>query len=63
MGHAGPARDVVYVATHLGDLMGIDETGAVRWTIRLPGPTWQSPVVVDDVLSKATATGSSTPTT
>ena len=51
-------RDVVYVATHLGDLMAIDrESGAVRWTIRLPGPTWQSPVVVDDVIIQGDCNG------
>ena len=51
-------RDVVYVATHLGDLMAIDrETGEVRWTIHLPGPTWQSPVVVDDVLIQGDCNG------
>jgi outer membrane protein assembly factor BamB len=44
-------RDVLYVATNGGRLMGIDRfTGEIRWTKRLPGPLWQSPVVVDDVL-------------
>lgn len=34
-----------------GRLLGLDkETGAVRWERQLPGPTWQSPTVVDDVL-------------
>lgn len=44
-------RDVVYVSTDGGRLLGIDrETGAIRWTLRLPGPLWSSPVVVDDTL-------------
>jgi outer membrane protein assembly factor BamB len=33
-----------------GTAYGVDRaTGEVRWTVDLPGPTWQSPVVVDDV--------------
>ncbi len=44
-------RDVVIVPTNGGRLLGIDRaTGAVRWTKLLPGPLWQSPVVVDGVL-------------
>jgi outer membrane protein assembly factor BamB len=44
-------RDLVIVPTNGGRLLGIDRrTGAIRWTKHLPGPTWQSPVVVDDVL-------------
>jgi len=44
-------RDLVIVPTNGGRLLGIDRrTGAVRWTKHLPGPLWQSPVVVDDVL-------------
>lgn len=44
-------RDVVYVATNGGRLLALDRaTGEQRWVIDLPGPTWQSPVVVDDVL-------------
>lgn len=44
-------RDVLYVPTHGGRLMGIDRaTGEIRWTKRLPEPLWSSPVVVDDVL-------------
>jgi hypothetical protein len=42
---------MVYVATNYGDLIGIDrESGGERWRIHLAGPTWSSPVVVDDVL-------------
>ncbi|MGH9226331.1 MAG: PQQ-binding-like beta-propeller repeat protein [Acidimicrobiales bacterium] len=44
-------RDLVIVPTNGGRLLGIDRrTGAVRWTKHLPGPLWQSPVVVDNVL-------------
>jgi len=44
-------RDLVIVATDGGRLLGIDRaTGRVRWTKILPGPLWQSPVVVDGVL-------------
>jgi hypothetical protein len=44
-------EDVLYADTNGGRLLGIDRaTGAIRWEKKLPGPTWQSPVVVDDVL-------------
>lgn len=44
-------RDVVIFDTNGGDVLAIDRaTGEVRWRFHLPGPTWQSPVVVDDVL-------------
>ena len=44
-------KDVVYTDTNGGRLLGIDRaTGAIRWEKKLPGPTWQSPVVVDGVL-------------
>ena len=42
---------VVIAPTNCGKVVGLDqETGAELWTMKLPGPTWQSPVVVDDVL-------------
>jgi hypothetical protein len=42
---------MLYIATNHGDLIGIDRmTGEERWRIHLPGPTWSSPVPVDDVL-------------
>ena len=42
---------MVYVATNHGDLIGLERrTGRERWRIHLAGPTWSSPVVVDDVL-------------
>ena len=50
--------DLVVTATNGGRLMGIDRrTGVVRWTKRLPGPTWQSPVVVDGVLIEGDCSG------
>ncbi len=43
--------DLVIAATNGGRVLGIDRaTGRVRWTKVLPGPVWQSPVVVDGVL-------------
>lgn len=43
--------DMLYVATNYGDLLGIDRmTGQERWRIHLVGPTWSSPVPVNDVL-------------
>jgi hypothetical protein len=44
-------EDMLYIATNHGDLIGIDRmTGEERWRIGLVGPTWSSPVAVDDVL-------------
>jgi hypothetical protein len=44
-------EDVVIFDTNGGEVLGIDRaTGAVRWKLKLPGPTWQSPVVVDGIL-------------
>lgn len=44
-------KDIVIFDTHRADVQGIDRaTGAVRWKFRLHEATWQSPVVVDDVL-------------
>ncbi len=43
--------EMVYIATNYGDLIGLEAaTGRERWRIHLPGPTWSSPVPVDDVL-------------
>ncbi len=51
-------RDIVIVPTNGGAVKGIDRrTGAVRWELSLPGPTWQSPVVVDDVLIQGDCNG------
>ncbi len=43
--------DMLYAATNYGDLIGIErDTGRERWRIHLAGPTWSSPVPIDDVL-------------
>lgn len=40
-------RDVVVNATNGGKLLGLDRaTGEELWSLKLKGPTWQSPVVV-----------------
>jgi hypothetical protein len=44
-------KDVLYVPTNAGEVLGIDRmTGEVLWRKDLGSQTWQSPVVVDDVL-------------
>jgi len=44
-------RDLVIVATDGGRVLGVGRAdGVVRWSKSLVRPTWQSPVVVDDVL-------------
>ncbi len=51
-------EDLVIVATNGGRLLGIDRAnGRVRWTKNLPGPVWQSPVVVDGVLIQGDCRG------
>jgi outer membrane protein assembly factor BamB len=51
-------RDVLYVPTHGGQLLAIGRhRGEVRWRLQLQGPTWQSPVVVDDVLIQGDCSG------
>ena len=51
-------RDVLYVATDAGRLLALDrDDGSERWSIQLAGPTWQSPVVVDDVLLQGDCAG------
>ena len=50
--------DLVIVATDDGRVLGLDQTtGDERWVLRLPGPLWQSPVVVDDVLIQGDCQG------
>ena len=50
--------DLVVAPTNGGQLLGIDRaTGEVRWSKQLPGPTWSSPVVVDDVLIEGDCEG------
>jgi hypothetical protein len=44
-------KDLAIFDTNGGEVLGVDRAnGNVRWRLKLPGPTWQSPVVVDDVL-------------
>lgn len=51
-------RDVLIVPTDAGWIHGIDrDTGEVRWRFPLRGPTWQSPVIVDDVLIQGDCRG------
>ena len=50
-GTMGHANGMLYVDTNAGHVYGIErDTGKVVWTKNLPGPTWQSPVIVDSVL-------------
>ena len=49
---------MLYVPTNGGKLHGIDRTtGEIRWTEELVGPTWSSPVVVDNVLLQGDCAG------
>jgi outer membrane protein assembly factor BamB len=49
-GTPGLYQDLVIVPTNGGRVLGIDRaTGVVRWEKQLPGPVWQSPVIVDGV--------------
>lgn len=51
-------RDLVIVATNAGEVIGLDRaTGRERWRLELTGPTWSSPVVVDDVLIQGDCAG------
>jgi len=51
-------RELVYVATNAGGLVAVERgTGKLRWEIPLPGPTWSSPVVVDNVLIQGDCAG------
>ncbi len=46
----GLHADLLIVPTDSGDVLGLDRfTGEERWRVDLPGPTWASPVIVDDV--------------
>ncbi|HEX8804818.1 MAG TPA: PQQ-binding-like beta-propeller repeat protein, partial [Acidimicrobiales bacterium] len=50
--------DLVIAPTNGGEVLGVDRaTGEVRWRFSLPPPTWQSPVVVDDVLLQGDCDG------
>ncbi|MEX0989188.1 MAG: PQQ-binding-like beta-propeller repeat protein [Actinomycetota bacterium] len=49
---------MVYVSTNYGELLGVDQaSGKVRWRIKLPGPTWSSPVPIDGVLLQGDCEG------
>ena len=51
-------HDTVYVAINAGGVIAVDRrTGRPRWRIRLPGPTWSSPVVVDGALLQGDCDG------
>jgi outer membrane protein assembly factor BamB len=51
-------KDIVIAASDGGTVYGVDrETGAVRWQFELPPPTWQSAVIVDDVLIQGDCSG------
>jgi outer membrane protein assembly factor BamB len=51
-------RGMLYVAINAGGLLAVDrKSGKVRWKIPLPGPTWSSPVVVDNVLLEGDCSG------
>ena len=44
-------NDVVVYDTNAGDVLAVDrQSGQERWRFSLPGPTWQSPVVLDGTL-------------
>ena len=50
--------DLVVTTTNYGQVIGLDRaTGAVRWKFHLPGPVWQSPVIVDDTLLQGDCLG------
>jgi outer membrane protein assembly factor BamB len=49
---------VLYAATNHGRFFGASmATGEILWEKELPGPTWQSPVVVDDTLIMGDCSG------
>ena len=49
---------VVINATDGGEILALDRaTGEKLWSFGLPGPTWQSPVVVDDTLMQGDCAG------
>lgn len=51
-------KGVVIAPANSGKVVGLDQqTGAELWSFKLAGPTWQSPVVVDDVLIQGDCNG------
>jgi outer membrane protein assembly factor BamB len=52
------ANGVIYAGTNHGRVFGADmKTGKILWEKKLPGPTWQSPVVVDRTLIMGDCSG------
>ena len=50
-GTPGIHGNVVYATTNSGRVLAVDRsTGALLWEKKIPGPTWGSPVIVDDTL-------------
>lgn len=50
-GTPGIVGNTIIVTSDGGRLIALNrDTGAVKWEIKLPGPLWASPVIVDDVL-------------
>lgn len=48
----------VITSTNSGRVVGLDQlTGTVLWELRLPGPLWQSPVVVEETLLMGDCSG------
>lgn len=51
-------EDLVIATADGGQVYGVHRaSGEVRWTLELPPKTWQSPVVVDDVLVQGSCDG------
>ncbi len=51
-------KDTVYAATNSGRVLGVDRaTGRILWEKDFASQTWQSPVVVDDVLIQGDCEG------
>jgi outer membrane protein assembly factor BamB len=51
-------KNIVIAASHHGRLIGVDrESGRIHWEMKLKSKTWQSPVVIDDVLIQGDCSG------
>lgn len=51
-------HDLVIVPFESGHVRAFQRSdGAIRWELKLPGPTWSSPVVVDDTLIQGDCSG------
>ncbi len=51
-------EDLLIVATNEGRVLGLDRAdGSKRWELEMPGPIWQSPVVVDGILIQGDCAG------